>query len=135
MAYVCLISSLHRGRTRGRPAPFFLSLMYIALDARLAAKTPVYDHAGVLLFFASKGCVRELLERDDIETIGTRRRIRGVQFVIPDRSVAGPRRRQVAEPHRSESYTNVRGVWAIDRIPESFHWHFAGVLRSCLIEA
>jgi hypothetical protein len=106
--------------------------MYILLDWRLASKTPVYDHAGVVLFFASKDRVRELLERSDIETIGNRRRIRGLRFIVADATVARPRRRQMAEPHQAESYWNVRGVWAIDRIPESLANHFGQVVTSCL---
>src|SRR4029434_7704182 len=106
--------------------------MYILLDWRLASKTPVYDHAGVVLFFADKDRVRELLERSDIETIGTRRRIRGLRLVVADDAVARPRRRQIAESHRAESYTNVRGVWTIDRIPESLANHFGQVVTSCL---
>src|SRR4030095_13238937 len=106
--------------------------MYILLDWRLASKTPVYDHAGVVLFYASKERVRELLERSDIETIRTRRRLRARRFIVADDSLARPRRRAIAEPHRAESYTNVRGVWAIDRIPESLANQCSQVVTSCL---
>lgn len=108
--------------------------MYILLEQRLAARTPVYDHAGSLLFFASRDRARELIGRG-IEVIGSRKRIRSLQLCGPDpaqNSPAGPRRRPVAEPHTKESYWNVRGVWHIDWIPAALCHCFSEVVRTTM---
>jgi hypothetical protein len=108
--------------------------MYILLEQRLAARTPVYDHAGALLFYASRDRARELIGRG-IEVTGSRRRIRSLQLRGPDPAQARPaepRRKPLAEPHTKETYYNVRGVWHIDWIPAALRPCFQGVVRACV---
>ena len=109
--------------------------MYILLEQRLAARTPVYDHAGELLLFADRARARGLINRGDIEVIGSRKRIRELRFCGLDPAQAkpaGPRRKPLAEPHTRESYYNIRGVWHIDWIPAALRPAFLGVVRECV---
>jgi hypothetical protein len=96
---------------------------------RISASTPVLDHAGVTLYYASRPRVDELLERRDIDLIRTRTRLRALRFRGPDPALlttGSHHRRPAGTPHRNENYFNVRGCWHIDRIPSEWRELFVG---------
>ena len=101
----------------------------------LGRSTPVYDHADRLLYRAPRERVVELLMRRDVDILGSATRIRAIRFRGPDPalSLAGSHpRRGLGSPHRNESYYNPRGVWHLDRIPESLRERFVAVVEDCL---
>src|SRR5262245_55600640 len=110
--------------------------MYVLLgERRLSRKTPVLDHADQVLYEASRELAQELMLREDVDLIGTPTRIKAIRFRGPDPASlrSGSRkRRAVAEPHRSENYWNVNGMWHIDRVPDSYAPFFCGVLLDCM---
>jgi hypothetical protein len=114
--------------------------MYIlTIERKLARQTPVYDHADRLLFSADRDKARELMQRRDVDIIGTTTRIKALRFRGPDPALnlrsGSRRRRQIGAPHKHENYYNVAGVWHIDRIPDTYRPEFCGVLLDCLREA
>lgn len=108
--------------------------MHILTERKLSRQTPVYDHAGHLLYRADRDKARELLARPTVNAIGNTKRIRALQFQGPDPAhlqSGSHHRRPIGSPHRNESYWNVRGVWYLDRIPLSYRIHFQAVLLDC----
>lgn len=109
--------------------------MYITTERKLSRKTPVYDHADSWLYDADRDKARDLMQRPEVDIIGNAKRVKALRFRGPDPALqlAGSRRRRgIAEPHRHESYWNVRGVWHIDRIPPELRPEFQGVVLDCL---
>jgi hypothetical protein len=110
--------------------------MYVHTERILSRQTPVYDHGGTVLFRATRDKVRELLERHDIDVIGTRTRIKAIRFRGPDPShlMGGSHhKRGVGSPHRNDNYFNVRGCWHLDRIPVAYKPHFVAILTSIAV--
>jgi hypothetical protein len=110
--------------------------MLIHHERTLRRRTPVYDHANSLLYQADRDKARELLQRADVDVIGTLSRIKGLRYRGPDPShmMGGSRhRRPVGCPHRNESYFNVKNCWHLDRVPEAYRPHFVAVLTDRLI--
>jgi hypothetical protein len=106
--------------------------MYL-LERKLARSTPVYDHAGELLYSASRERATELMTQSGIDIIGTANRIKALRFRGPDPSglmTGSHPRRQLAQPHRTESYTNPAGCWTIDRVPDVYRDAFFAVLTA-----
>jgi hypothetical protein len=107
-------------------------------ERQLARKTPVYDHAGRLFHRADREEARELMKRPDVEVIGTATRIKALRFRGPDPALqltGSHPRRQLGQPHQQESYSNVRRVWTIDRVPERYRSHFQAVVLDRLVKA
>lgn len=106
---------------------------------RLAAKTPIYDHGGGLHGFANPAQAQRLIDSGKVIVGGSHNRVRSLRFKGPDPAnlmMAGSRyRRPVGTPHRNENYYNVRNVWTIDRIPESYRLHFMAVVHGQLVTA
>jgi hypothetical protein len=96
---------------------------------------PVLDHAGVRLELADPARVKLLMARADIRVLGTKTRIRALQFSVPvDLSKGSGPRRPLGNSHTSETYYNPAGIWHLDRIPEKLAPLFQGVLRSVSID-
>ena len=97
-------------------------------ERRLAARTPIYDHAGMELGRYEPARIRELMKRSDIHVSGSKKCIRSLHFLGPDPAhllQSGSRwRRPAGTPHRRENYYNIAGVWHIDRIPDGWRVHF-----------
>lgn len=103
---------------------------------RIAADTPVYDHAGSPLFNASRDRVIDLIKKGKVDIIGTRKRIRGLRFQGPDPALltgGSHFKRPMGTPHRNENSTNVRGVWHIDRIPDILRCDFFTVISGQIV--
>lgn len=102
---------------------------------RISRLTNVYDHAGTLLYRATRERAVGLLMRKDVDLVTTStHRIKAFRLQGPDPalSLSGSHpRRGLGSPHRSESYFNVRGVWHLDRIPESLQDRFVAVVNDC----
>jgi hypothetical protein len=70
-----------------------------------------------------------------VEILSTKRKIRALRYIhgkqkqTPQQAIRKP---GMGSPHRRETYTNPRGVWAIDHIPESSRGCFTRVLDECL---
>ena len=96
-------------------------------------RTPVYDHADQLLFVADRDRTLELAGKANALVIFSGNgRIRSIRLA-PDASrlTSGSHpRRQLAQPHRTENYYNVRGCWTIDRVPSRWRHHYHAVLES-----
>jgi hypothetical protein len=104
---------------------------------RLSRRTPVYDHAGELLFMADPDHACQLMLRRDVGTIESKKRIKGLRFQGPDcsRLLGGKtclHRRRLGEPHRSDNYFNPRGVWSFDGFPSSLQAEFLIVVAGCM---
>ena len=101
----------------------------------LSRRTPVYDHAGVLLFIATRDRAAQLIAERKVDILGNRFRIRGLRIPGPDPAgLSGPRiwrRRMLGAPHRHENYWNPEGVWTLDPIPYTLHQDFHAVVWSC----
>lgn len=105
-------------------------------EAQLFRQTPVYDHAGELLYRASREKAQELLKQPDIEVRRNKHRIVAFQYRGPDPALmmGGSRhRRPIGTPHRNESYWNVRNCWHLDRIPVAYRPHFVAILTSIVV--
>jgi hypothetical protein len=101
--------------------------MHIHDERRLAARTPIYDHAGMELGRYEPARIRELMRRSDIHVSGTKNRIKALHFLGPDPSglQSGSRhRRPAGTPHKNETYFNPPGVWHLDRIPTGWRMYF-----------
>jgi hypothetical protein len=113
--------------------------MRINCERKLARKTPVYDHSNTILFHADREKAATLMSRQDIDVIGSDKRIRGLRFRGPDpaHQMSGCRvnGHKIAQPHKRENYYNVRGMWHIDRVPDIFLPHFTVVLTGCFYGA
>ena len=110
--------------------------MSLYQDAKLATHTPVYDHAGELLYMADRAKARELIASGRVDVIGSRKRIRALQFLGPDPALmmsGSHHKRPIGLPHQNENYYNVRGCWHIDRIPVAYRPHFVAVLTERLV--
>jgi hypothetical protein len=55
-------------------------------DRKVSNRTPIYDHAGELLFFASREKAEQLIAQSKVEVLGNRVRIRGLRLYGPDPS-------------------------------------------------
>ena len=101
----------------------------------LTRRTPVYDHAGELLFIATRDRAQQLIADRKVEILGNRIRIRGLRIPGPDpaglRGLRIWRRRQLGAPHRHENYWNPEGVWTLDPIPRTLERDFHAVVLSC----
>lgn len=101
----------------------------------LSRRTPVYDHAGVLLFIATRDRAAQLIADRKVDILGNRFRIRGLRIPGPDPAgLSGPRiwrRRMLGAPHRHENYWNPEGVWTLDPIPHTLERDFCAVVWSC----
>jgi hypothetical protein len=108
-------------------------------DKRISARTPVYDHAGEILYEARPERTQELMTKRDVDVITSKKRILGLRYRGPDpaHQAGGCRRggHQMASPHKRENYYNVRGMWHIDRVPEILRDHFIVVLTGCFAGA
>lgn len=112
--------------------------MLIGKCGRLAGKTPVRDHGGsVLHFYADRARAQELIDAGQVDIIGTKNRVKELRFKGPDPALlerSGSHfKRPVGTPHRNETDTNVRGVWTIPRIPESYRGQFFAVIAGQLV--
>jgi len=100
---------------------------------RISRRTALYDHAGEKLGSYDREKTRKLMTRPDVLVIGTSKRITGLRFAGPDpaglRLSGSKHRRPAGTPHRHENYSNVRGVWHIDRIPSSWRKYFFSVVE------
>ena len=100
---------------------------------RISRRTALYDHAGEKLGTCNRKRTQELLTRPDVIVIGTRKRITGLRFAGPDpaglRLAGSHHRRPAGSPHRHENYSNVKGVWHINRIPSSWRKYFFSVVE------
>ena len=97
---------------------------------RLASRTPLADHAGVVLCWVDRTRAAQLLTDPHIDVIGNRTRIKSLRFRGPDPAgltTGSHHKRPVGTPHRNENYYNPRGVWHLDRIPESWRQHFCAL--------
>lgn len=86
----------------------------------------VYTHAGLFAFWAAPVKVKKLLASGGFKPVGTKKKIRGLQAKSAAVCRAQVRTeteriRQagIGDAHRRETYFNPRGVWTIDRLPES----------------
>mgnify|MGYP003584816389 FL=1 len=111
--------------------------MLVCIERTIPRRTPVYDHADVLMYFVDRETCRELPKKPYVQVIANSRKIKGLRFGPEPNITAGitPQRRPVGKPYDRESYTNVRGVWTIDRIPRSCQPHFVAVVQQCLEKA
>ena len=111
--------------------------MLICIERTLPRRTPVYDHADALLYCVDRATARELIQKPYVQVIGTARKIKALRFgpepEIKSAKIRGYR--QVGKPHTAETRTNIRRVWAIDRIPASCQPHFVAVVTTCLEKA
>jgi len=100
---------------------------------RISRQTPIYDHAGVLLYRAPRERVQSLLARSDMDLISKGDKLKALRFRGPDPALSldgSHRKRPLGSPHQHESYYNVRGVWHLDRIPVALQPHFCAVVDS-----
>lgn len=107
--------------------------MLICIERTLPRRTPVYDHADVLLYCVDRATARELIQKPYVQVIGTSRKIKALRFG-PEPNITACQiraRRELGKPHDAENRTNVRGVWTIDRIPASCQPHFVAVVQQC----
>jgi hypothetical protein len=85
---------------------------------KFAARVRLVDFDGAELRSISAEEAEELLATRRVEAKGTKTRIRVLKYLEEDRSIYGggcdKHRRRLAEAHRSESDTNVRGVWSFE---------------------
>jgi hypothetical protein len=92
---------------------------------------PVLDHAGEVLSWADADEVARLLADGRNARIGTPRRVRAIRLRGPDPALStegsGPRP-GLGMVNRRESFTNVRGVWSFERIPDHMKHLFEGVV-------
>ena len=98
-----------------------------------SAKTPVTDHAMTVLYWADRTRAAELLSDPRIHPIRSRSRIKALQYCGPDPaslSTGSHHKRPAGTPHRHENYYNVRGVWHLDRLPESYREYFTVEISS-----
>lgn len=97
-------------------------------------RTPVYDHADTLLFWAERDRVPELMRKPNATVIAVNGRIRAIRLAPdPSRLMSGSHaRRQLAQPHRAENYYNPKGCWTIDRVPSRFRYCYCAVIDSLL---
>ena len=105
-------------------------------EARLFRQTPVYDHAGELLYRATREKAQQLLGQADVHVRRTKHRIVAFQYLGPDpahRMGGSHHKRGIGTPHRNESYWNVRGCWHIDRIPSTYQPHFVAIVTDRLV--
>lgn len=90
----------------------------------LSRRTPVRDHAGELLYQATREQALQLLARHDVGHALSGRRVKSFQLYGPDPahlSMSGSRhRRGIGDPHRNENYWNPAGCWTHNRIPSSW---------------
>jgi hypothetical protein len=96
-------------------------------ECRLAARTPVCDHAGVVLYWADRTRTAELLRDPRVDVLRSRTRIKALQYRGPDPAAltsGSHHRRPAGTPHRNETYYNVKGVWHLDKLPESYREYF-----------
>lgn len=97
--------------------------VYLHNGRKLADTIPVYDHADSVLFHADRTKAIALMARQDVVIIGTRKRISALRLQGPDPAHltgGSHHRRPIGSPHRKGNYYNVRGVWHIDRIPDTY---------------
>ena len=107
--------------------------MLICIERMLPRRTPVYDHADVLLYCVDRATARELIQKPYVQVIGTSRKIKALRFGPEPQITACKirRRRETGKPHDDETPVNPRGVWTIDRIPASCQPHFVAVVQQC----
>lgn len=102
---------------------------------KLSQRTPVYDHAGEVLFIATRERAEELIKAGKVEAFGNGFRVRGLRVIGPDPShLAGGHavhRYELGMSHRRETYFNPRGAWHIDKIPPALTDDYRAVLLSC----
>ena len=107
------------------------------LPRKLSQRTRVYDHAGELLFIATRERAEELIAAGKVEAYGNGFRVRGLRVIGPDAAhLAGGHaihRWELGMSHRRETYFNPRGAWHIDRIPPALDADFRAVLISCSV--
>lgn len=111
--------------------------MLICIERTLPRRTPVYDHADVLLYCVDRATARELIQKPYVQVIGTSRRVKALRFgpepEIRSAKIRGYR--QIGKPHTAETATNVHRVWTIDRIRPSLQPAFVAVVTTCLEKA
>jgi hypothetical protein len=101
------------------------------------AQTPVRDHANQHLRYLKRDEARELMKHPEIEVIGTPKRVIALRWRGPDPAhlMGGSHaRRPIGQPHKNESYFNLRGVWHLDFIPEHYREHLIAVLLQLMRE-
>ena len=101
-------------------------------DRKIRRRTPVYDHAGVLLYEADRAKALELLENPNINVGGTARVINSFRFAGPDPAGIGGKARgstPIGKAHKNETYFNPAGVFTFDFIPSHLRPEFERVLR------
>jgi hypothetical protein len=111
--------------------------MLISVKRKLARRTPVYDHANVLLFEVDRDQARDMMTRPHIDVIWTRNdmRVRALRFHAPEAPAKpsdGRRRKGAGEPVRYETDSNPKGVVHFKHIPVSCQPHFVAVVQQCL---
>ena len=105
-----------------------------APQLRLASRTPLADHAGVVLCWVDRTRAAQLLTDPHIDVIGNRTRIKSLRFRGPDPALltgGSHHKRSAGTPHRNETYYNVRGVWHLDRIPTEWRSLFTVNIFTC----
>lgn len=111
--------------------------MYIVKARKIAKRTPVYDHADAILYYATRERVRELIGSPGVEIIGTVGRIKGLRYVGPDPALSllsgSSRRPGVEKPHRRETYWNPEGVLTFNFLSAKLKPEFTRVLESCIV--
>ena len=100
---------------------------------RLQRRTPVYDHAGEFLFYASREKAQSLLENPHVNAGGTVKTVTSFRYSVDfaDSSVNARSGRSTPAglPHRSETYYNPAGVFTFDWIRPNMRVEFERVVR------
>lgn len=92
-------------------------------ELRLSARTPVCDHASVVLYWADPVRAAELMKDPRIDVVRSKHRIKALRYRGPDYAAlngGSHHKRPAGTPHRNETYYNTRGCWHLDRIPDSW---------------
>lgn len=105
-------------------------------EAQLFRQTPVYDHAGELLYRANREKAQQLLNQSDVHVRRNKHRIVAFQYRGPDPAhmMGGSHhKRGIGVPHRNENYFNPKNVWHLDRIPVAYRPHFVAIVTDRLV--
>jgi len=106
-------------------------------DRSLPAKVRLLDRGSNFVRWVEAAEARRLISRGEVETLGSRRKIRAVRWVSLEaeedqRKSYVIRRRGYGDSHCRETRDNPRGVWTIDRVRPRHRRFFTRVVEDCL---
>jgi hypothetical protein len=99
----------------------------------VSGKVSIVDHSGTVLDWVSAQEAAELIKSGKVEILGTRRKVRSLRYFCkdPDIKLTAHRRPGYGEAHARETYSNPKGTWTLERIPERHAHLFQTVIREC----